>query len=213
MIATYPEWDYNGSHVVAQVATNLFKARKNSCRLAPLVFMTDPERVPHIEKIIKGLPQGAAVIYRHFGRPDHLAEALTLRQMTFSRKQQLLIGADPELAVKVGADGVHFRRDSAVIQPSLWRQRCPYWTISMAGLKSGHYSGDLSVLDGLLVSSVFKSNSPSAGEPMGVKTFREQVKSLPCPVFALGGINSRSAPALIDSGAAGIAGLEGLLPD
>jgi len=213
MTATYPEWDYNGSHVVAQVATKLFKARQKPSHLSPLVFMTDPERVPHIEKAIKGLPQGAAVIYRHFARPDRLSEALALRQMTFALGLQFLIGADAELAVKVGADGVHFRREATLTQPSLWRQRCPNWIISMAGLKSEHYTGDLSVLDGLLVSSVFKSHSPSAGKPIGIDGFKAQVKAHACPVFALGGINSYTASALINSGAAGLAGIEGLLPD
>jgi len=213
MTATYPEWEYNGSHVVAQAATQLFKARKKPSRLSPLVFMTDPERVPNTEKVIKNLPKGAAVIYRHFGWPDRLSEAATLRQITFALGQQFLIGADAELAVKVGADGVHFRRDAALAQPKLWRQRCPDWIISMAGLKSGDYSGDLSVLDGLLVSSVYKSQSPSAGNPIGIEAFKHQVKAHPCPVFALGGINSQTASQLIGSGAAGLAGIEGLMPN
>jgi len=213
MTATYPEWDYNGSHVVAQMATRLFKARKKPSALSPYIFMTDPERVPNLEKAIKGLPQGAAIIYRHFGRPDRLSEALALRQMTFALGQQFLIGADAELAVKVGADGVHFRRDTAMVQPRLWRERCPEWIISMAGLKSGNYSGDLSVLDGLLVSSVFNSKSSSAGDPIGISALKHQVKTHPCPIFALGGINSQTASKLTGSGAAGVAGIAGLLPD
>ena len=80
----------------------------------------------------------------------------------------------------------------------------------MAGIKSGHYSADLSILDGLLVSSVFKSQTPSAGLPIGVKAFSNYTKTLDCPVFALGGINARTAPKLIDSGAYGLAGIRGL---
>jgi len=77
----------------------------------------------------------------------------------------------------------------------------------MAGTKSGHYSGGLSVLDGLLVSSVFPSQSRSAGEPIGVKRFAQSAQALPVPVFALGGVNKETAPKLIGSGAAGIAGI------
>jgi len=54
--------------------------------------------------------------------------------VTFKRQQQFLIGDDPQLAIEVGADGVHFRRDANVSAPTLWRQRCPDWLISMAGI-------------------------------------------------------------------------------
>ena len=77
----------------------------------------------------------------------------------------------------------------------------------MAGIKSGSYQGDLSVLDGLLISSIFPSQSPSAGEPIGVAELTKSIKDLPVPVFALGGVNNKTAPKLLGSGAAGIAGI------
>jgi len=137
-------------------------------RLSPLVLMTDPKRMTDVVKAAKNMPRGAAIIYRHFGSAHRFVDAEALRQVTFERDQQFLIGADPELAIEVGADGVHFRRDAELDAPILWRQRCPEWLISMAGLKQGDYNGDISVLDALFVSAVFKSRSPSAGEPIGV---------------------------------------------
>ena len=208
--ATYPEWDYKGSDVVAQTAMSLFQSRPEPCRLSPFVFMSDPKLTPNLAAIIERLPQKAAIIYRHFGKSDRLEEAKKLRQITFENQQQLLIGADPDLAIQVGADGVHFKRDKSLTHPKMWRARCPEWIITMAGIKSGHYSADLSILDGLLVSSVFKSQSPSAGLPIGVKAFSNLTKTLDCPVFALGGINTRTAPKLIHSGAYGLAGIRGL---
>ena len=169
--------------------------------------MTDPKRIPDVREAAAQLPRRAAIIYRHFGSKDKLEDAKYLRQITFEREQQFLIGADPELAIKVGADGVHFRRDAKVSGPALWRQRCPHWLISMAGIKSGTYEGELSVLDGLLISSVFPSQSSSAGEPIGLSAFEQKVQSLPLAVFALGGINKKTAPKLLGSGAAGIAGI------
>ena len=169
--------------------------------------MTDPERVSNIISAAKKLPPGAAIIYRHFGSAHRFVDAESLRQVTFEYGQQFLIGADAELAIEMGADGVHFRRDTELTAPTLWRKRCPDWIISMAGLKSGNYKSDLSVLDGLLVSSVFPSKSPSAGASIGVESFKEKVKSLPVPVFALGGVNKETAPKLLGSGAAGIAGV------
>ena len=121
----------------------------------------------------------------------------------------MLIGADPDLAIQVGADGVHFKRDKSLIRPKIWRARCPEWIVTMAGIKSGHYSADLSLLDGLLVSSVFKSQSPSAGPPTGVKAFTNYAKTLDCPVFALGGINARTAHVLLIAALMGLRVFEG----
>lgn len=192
---------------MAQVATKLYEARRKPCRLSPFVFMTDPTRVPDVLKAAKAQPEGAAIIYRHFGKADKLTEAESLRQITFAKSQQLLIGNDPKLAISVGADGVHFKRDAKLIAPTLWRQRCPNWIISMAGIKTGDHQGDLSVLDALLVSSVFKSQSSSAGVPMGIDTFKALTKELPVPVYALGGVNKNTAKGLVDSGAAGLSGI------
>jgi len=169
--------------------------------------MTDPERVPDVVITAQRLPRGATLIYRHFGSAHRFVDAEALRQVTLEREQQFLIGADPELAIEVGADGVHFRRDAKLKAPRLWRQRCPDWIISMAGIKSGEYQDDLSVLDGLLVSSVFPSQSPSAGTPIGIESFSKLARGLAVPVFALGGVNKTTAPKLLGSGAAGIAGI------
>ena len=174
--------------------------------------MTDPQRVADPVKAAQNLPQGAAIIYRHYGANDALHTAQRLRQVTFEREQQFLIGHDPKLALRTGADGVHFRRDERLVAPSLWRTRCPDWIISMAGLKTEQiYSGDLSVLDGLFISSVFYSKSPSAGNPIGIEALQNICKDLNVPVFALGGVNNRTAPNLIGSGVAGLAGIDGLL--
>ena len=207
MNAAYPEWGYKGRETIAVVATKLYNVRKTQSRLSPLIFMTDPERVPDVVASAEHLPRGTAIIYRHFGSAHKFVDAESLRQITFQREQQFLIGDDPELAIAVGADGVHFRRDAKLSAPILWRQRCPDWLISMAGIKSGDYQGALSVLDGLLVSSVFPSQSPSAGAPIGLKEFTQRVKNLTVPVFALGGISKDTAPKLLGSGAAGIAGI------
>lgn len=175
--------------------------------------MTDPERLPDPVAAIRKLPEGSAVIYRHFGETGAWDIAAELRQETFKRRQQLLIGADPQLAMEIGADGVHFKRDSRLTAPTIWRQLCPDWIISMAGVKRGKYSGDINVLDALLVSSVFESPSPSAGPPIGVASLATTVaeyKNNKPGIFALGGINENTASKLIGTGAAGLAGVSGI---
>ena len=174
--------------------------------------MTDPQRIANPVKAAQNLPRGAAIIYRHYGADNAFDTAQKLRQVTFERDQQFLIGHDPKLALRTGADGVHFRRDEGIVAPTLWRTRCPDWVISMAGLKAEqNYSGDLNILDGLLISSIFYSKSPSAGNPIGVENLKSICKNLDVPIFALGGVSNRTATSLIGSGAAGLAGIDGLL--
>ena len=209
MPATYTVWNYKGSDPIGKTAQILFEQRTRPTPLAPLIFMTDRDRTPDIINRIKKLPPGAAIIYRHFGADNRYEMAKTLRQLTFVNQQQLLIGNDPELAIFCGADGVHFRRDPDLLAPILWRSRCPAWIISMAGLKGSQaYRGDLSILDGLLISSVFPSRSPSAGHPLGLKRFTDMCRTLPVPVMALGGIDKNNAGLLNESGAAGLAGVQ-----
>ncbi len=139
--------------------------------------MTDPDRVPDPLAVIADLPEGACIIYRHFGRPGHREMAERLRALTRQKHQQFLIGQDAELALQIGADGVHFRRDATLLEPALWRERQPGWIITMAALKGPQpYERDIRLLDGLFVSSVFYSKSPSAGDPIGVDDLKAAVK-------------------------------------
>lgn len=196
---------------MARVATTLYRTRSKPCRVSPFVLMSDPVRLPHLVEAVRKLPTGATLIYRHFGKKDRRAEAKHLRTITFEHAQQFLIGNDPELAIEVGADGVHFKRDAQLKNPTLWRKRCPDWLITMAGVKDGTpYTNDLTILDGLIVSSIFESDSPTSGTAIEVSTLTQTCETLPVSVFALGGINVNTAQALIGSGAAGLAGVSGL---
>lgn len=195
---------------MAQTAQILYNQRPKPSRLSPLILMTEAKRLSYIENAVARLPEGSAVIYRHFGAEDRHVRAATLRKLTTKLHHQFLIGDDPELAVESGADGVHFRRDAKVEAPNVWRQKKPHWLITMAGLKIGTYSGDLSGLDGLFLSSIFPSQSPSAGHPIGVEALTGFAGQLNIPIFALGGISPETAPELVGSGAAGLAGVSGI---
>ena len=170
-------------------------------RLSRVLVMTDPRA----SEPLMDWPGEVGVIYRHFGAADRVAVAERLREATRARGHRLLIGEDAELAASIGADGVHFRRDAALMGPRLWRERRPDWLISMAGLKGGDYAAPLDVLDGLLVSSVFASASPSAGTPIGVEGLRERAGEV--PVFALGGVSPSNMDALAGLPIAGVAGV------
>ena len=179
--------------------------------LPRLLFVTDPVRTPDPEAIAATLPAGGGVIFRAFGAPDAAARAGRLRKIATARGLLLLIGADAALAEACGADGVHLP-ERAIGAAGALRATHPDWTITAAAhsLEAAHAAFQAGC-DAILASTVFASGSASAGEPMGADGFAAFVAAAPLPVYALGGVNVRTAPALVGSGAAGFAMVEGLL--
>ena len=213
MAASYDDSARLKSERLAKIAQKLRGKSKRPSRLVPLVFMTDPSRVERLPETLAALPNNCAVIYRHFGKPRRTIIAKLLREVTYARGQQLLIGGgDVKLAKAVKADGVHFKRDAKLVGPQKLRVENADMVITMAGLKGGeNYEAPLTCLDGLFISAIFPSQSPSAGVPMGVSALTDACKNLDAPVFALGGINITNAKQLISSGATGFAAISGLL--
>ena len=170
--------------------------------------MSDPKRLPDICVAAKTLPRGSALIYRHFGADDRQDIAAALRQICFVRGLQLLIGQDEDLARGCGADGLHLpERDLG--RAEALRARYPDWLLTGATHGAAALT-KVGCLDAALLSPVFESQSPSAGSPLGLDKFTKLVRGAPVPVFALGGINAKTAERLLDSGAAGVAGVSGI---
>ena len=195
--------------MLASAATHLFKARALPCRLSPYVLMSDPDRLPDIEAAARQLPKGAALIYRHFGAPDRDEIAMSLRQICFEKDVQFLVGKDIALAASSGADGVHLP-ERELEKTTALRLCYPDWIISGAAhsleaLKMAHSIN----VDAAIVSSVFESQSPSAGTSLSMDTFSKWAKQVDLPIFALGGIHHGNANLLKESGAAGLAGVSG----
>lgn len=169
--------------------------------------MSDPKRTPDLLNLVKYMPSRSAIIYRHFGSPGLEDE---LRRISWDRNIQLLIGNDPELALSCEADGVHFSRRASTETLATWRNAQPNWIITTAWSKTKSDPRTFEQLDGVFVSSVFQSDSTSAGTPIGVRALREFTKQCSYPVFALGGITDETAPNLVGTGIGGIASIGGL---
>ena len=163
--------------------------------------------MPDLLAALRELPRGSAFIYREALGAHDVELAKALRRESRERGVQFLIGADADLALAVGADGVHLPRGAA--QPALPDDLL----LTRSARKDGGPEGDVSRLDALFVSSVFSSRSPSAGTPIGVEALSNRARSHACPVYALGGVSALTAPALIGTGAAGLAAIGGLLQD
>ncbi|HEX4196925.1 MAG TPA: thiamine phosphate synthase [Caulobacteraceae bacterium] len=201
--------------VLARAAARLGRAARTrnprGRNLPSLYFLTDPTRTPDPARVMAALPPGSAVIYRAFGAPDAEAEGRALRRLARARRLVFLVGADAGLAARLRADGVHLPERLMARAPRL-RQAHPGWLITTAA------HGPRAVaaaarrrLHAALVSTVFASDSPSAGRPLGPLRFAQRARQARLPVIALGGVDARTARRLADSGAAGLAAIGGLI--
>jgi thiamine-phosphate pyrophosphorylase len=194
-------------------ARTLGPARVRGKALPRLFFFTDPARTPDPEATIRRLPRGSGLIYRAFGDPDATGKGRRLVRAARRRGLLVLAGADPGLAARIGADGVHLPERSARKARGLRRARTKWIITAAAHSATAIVRARNAGADAVFVSPVFVSASPSAGRPLGHLRFASMVRSARLPVFALGGIDARSARTVRRTGAAGVGAIEALTPD
>lgn len=178
--------------------------------LPSLLFFTDPARVADPEAVAMRLPPGSGVVFRTFGAPDAVEQGQRLRAITRERGLVLLVGADIALARTLQADGVHLPerlRDEA----GRLRRSWPDALITVAAHdRTAVEAAAVAEIDGLVVSPVFASNSPSAGTPLGLEGLKTLVRATDKPVYALGGLRPETVDGLENTGIVGLAAVEAL---
>ena len=178
--------------------------------MPPVLFLTDPARVNDPADIAARLPRGWGVVYRHFGAPDREAQAAQLRTVCSQRGLWLLIGNDPELAMQCRADGVHWAARQAR-RARQWQGRFRLMTAAAHARETLARLVHLPI-DAALVSTVFPSASPSAGEaigPLRLRGLTHRAREAGLAVYALGGVSAENASRVAD--AAGIAAIGGII--
>jgi len=168
--------------------------------LPPLFLVIDPKRTPHPVRLARRLPAGAGLIFRAFGAANARRTAEKLGRVAKSGRTVLLIGsgeprmrgAGAHLPERLASQARRYRRRGALLTAAAH---------SEAAIRRARLAG----CDAVLVSTVFESASPSAGKPMGAVRFAALVRRAGLPVYALGGINAKTARRLLASGAAGLA--------
>ncbi|MBC7769321.1 MAG: thiamine phosphate synthase [Phycisphaerales bacterium] len=168
-----------------------------------LFFFTDPERTPDPCAVARRLPRGAAIVYRHFGAPGRARTARRLAAIARSRGLTLLIAADPEMAERVGAGGVHWPERMTPVRSG------GLMTVSAHGAEGLERAGQAGA-DACFLAPVFATRSASGRAPLGMFRASQLALSSRIPVIALGGISNETAPRLAGRGFAGIAAVDAL---
>lgn len=170
-----------------------------------LYFLTDPTRVADPLAVAKRLPRGAAVVYRHFGAPERVRTALALARLCRARRLVLLIAADPALAQRVGAQGVHWP------ESRLPAQRTTAGLVTVAAHSAAAAARAKAFgADAVMLSPVFSTRSASGHTPLGLFHASQIARAAGLPTIALGGIDPARARRLAGRGFAGIAAVDAL---
>ncbi|WP_440958422.1 thiamine phosphate synthase [Oceanicaulis sp. LC35] len=174
--------------------------------LPALFCLTDPQRTPDLVALAHALPTDIGMIVRTFGQERIRRQACEVVSIRQDLGGLCLIAAEPDLARLTGADGVHWperllnrtnvRRSSGLISTSAH---------SPMALRQAQGLADLA-----FVSTTFASYSPSAKRPMGAFRLAAYASHSPMPVYALGGVNTRTIKRLENLGISG-AGAVGAL--
>lgn len=188
-----------------------FENRKGQARLPALWLFTDPVRTPDIGAVMRRLPPGSGVVYRPFGAPHALEEGERLTRLARDLGHVMLAGRDEDLALAIGADGVHLPQSRLCLGRALRPRRPGFILTGAAHSRAALAQAADQGLDLAFLSAVFSSNSPSAGRPLGPQRFTRLVRAARLPVVALGGVTPERARRLRASGAYGLAAVEALV--
>jgi thiamine-phosphate pyrophosphorylase len=189
------------AHLLASLARRLNRDA-GAPALPALYFFTDPARTPDPAVIAERLPRGTAVVYRHFGAADRARWARRLSRICRARGLLLLIAADPELAARVGADGVHW--PEARLRPG----RCGRLVTVSAHSTEGVARAAAAGVDACVLGPVFPTRSSSGRTPLGLFRASQIARGAGVPIIALGGINADTGARLVGRGFAGLAAVD-----
>ena len=172
-----------------------------------LYLITDDEtaREPDVVAAALGaLPRGLAAVQlraKGLGGRALLAAAATLREVTARHGAPLFINDRVNVALAVGADGVHLPvaglapEDARAVGPRL---AIGASTHSLAEARAAVERGAHFVTFGPVWDTPSKARY---GDPVGLGRLLEAAAALPVPVFALGGIDADRAAACAVAGA------------
>lgn len=125
---------------------------------------------------------------------------------------RLVINDRLDVALAVGAHGVHLREDSIAIADA--RRLVPPRFVVGRSVHEPPPAARARSADYLITGSVFASRSkPGRPASLGLGGLRAMVRAAdPCPVWAIGGITAERVRDVADCGASGVAAIGAFLP-
>ena len=172
------------------IAKLLFFSRKmrlfSNTLLPALICILDEINLAKYTKIIPLLKNNGMVIIRVRNPKESLVRKIAVLCQRYRVK--LLIAADPYLALKVKAAGLHISEKS-FNRLKHWRNKQPQWIITAAA----HTVGKIRLIKEMhLSAAIYSAVFPTTTHPvipLGVMRFMHNLQKTDFTVYALGGIN------------------------
>lgn len=133
-------------------------------------------------------------------RRDIYEEAVKLRELTSRCDAMLIINDHADIALAVGADGVHLGQDDLPLREArriMGKRIVGISTHSMAEAKEAAEGG----ADYIGFGPVFHTTTKDAGLPQGLDNLRSIKQNVRVPVVAIGGISEATLAAVLEAGA------------
>ena len=139
-----------------------------------------------------------------------LAEPLCRLCHTYSA--QLFINSRIEIAMEVGADGLHLPGDSASVRKVVERTNHRFIIGSSVHTLTEAQQRETEGADFITYSPIYPTLSkPGYGPVVGLDGLRNVTEGVNIPVFALGGITPERVSECLDAGAYGVAVMSGVM--
>ena len=195
---------------LARAAAQLNAAAKLPRVLPPLAFLTDDDRLGDPLAAMRALPRGSLVILRVRDPQRRVELAAATASIAIACFHIWLIADDPELALRVGAGGVHFP-EKHMARAARWRARRPHWLITCAAHSSvSCANAGRSGADAVFLGPVFATASHPERATLGPLRLRLIAQRVRIPIYALGGVDAQTASRLRDAPLAGLAAIGAL---
>lgn len=189
------------------------KRRKNPRIDFRLYLITDRKQMSGkrtlttaVQQAVRGGVKAVQLREKDLGTRELLDLAYRMRKVTAQFGARLFINDRFDIALAVGADGVHLTRNSipaeAVRKAVKKKMLVGVSSHSLKEAKEAEKSG----ADFITLGPVYRTPSKMKyGKPVGVDTLRKVTRSVNIPVFAIGGIKSGMVEEVLNAGADGVA--------
>ncbi len=165
-----------------------------------------------LEEALAGGIRGVQLREKSLTSRDYFELARGVRAVTARYGARLLINDRVDIALAVGADGVHLPETglpATVVRKLLGSGKL--LGVSCHSLEAAQ-SAEFDGADFVTFGPVYRTPSKAAyGDPLGMPSLLEVTRSLAIPVFALGGITRDRLPELSASGIRRVACISGVL--
>ncbi len=167
----------------------------------------DPVHI--LERVIAAGIQAVQLREKHLSRRERFRLAEIFRGKTAVAGRLLIINDDLDIALGVGADGVHLGREDLPVEAA--RALGPGLIIGRSTRSAEEALAAEAAGAGYVnVGPVFPTPTKPGISPVGIETFREVRDKVSIPVTVMGGINRENLHRVLEAGARTVAMVRGI---